>query len=327
MTVVIILDSLLYNCPVVDSFLPFVFEWLWILSVSLQFLFNRWLFLLFAGFEIEEFSNKMAISFSECQRQIILSQKTDRIRASVLNIRSHSFLFCLLISSYLSLMLSCTVPKFHLVPLDFTWFYCALWSAFGLLRISSFTLSLYSVCPRHHSLWHSLSSYGCSLTLTLTTSIGIWHAAGVTKSWSSVVSLSCSCRISLICRQLPLSSLCHLFWTLTLVVVDSSSFTIEEFVHKMAISWKNVELNRTIILTLQDRMICPSVVLFCSDSWIFCLLISTSLSLLHSPRHNSRRHSLFMRVLSHSDTHHLSGIYGRVRVPRKTWAVLQLTGV
>ena len=42
-----------------------------------------------------------------------------------------------------------------------------------------------------------LSSCGCSLTLTLTTSIGIWHGAGATKSWSSVLSLSCSCRISL----------------------------------------------------------------------------------------------------------------------------------
>ena len=42
-----------------------------------------------------------------------------------------------------------------------------------------------------------LSSCGCSLTLTLTTSIGIWHDAGATKSWSSLVSLSCSYRIYL----------------------------------------------------------------------------------------------------------------------------------
>ena len=42
-----------------------------------------------------------------------------------------------------------------------------------------------------------LSSCGCSLTLTLTTSIGVLQDAGDTKSWSSVVSLSCACRISL----------------------------------------------------------------------------------------------------------------------------------
>ena len=46
-----------------------------------------------------------------------------------------------------------------------------------------------------------LSSCGCSLTLTLTTSIGIWHDAGATKCWSSVVSLSCSSRISLYMRS------------------------------------------------------------------------------------------------------------------------------
>ena len=46
-----------------------------------------------------------------------------------------------------------------------------------------------------------LSSCGCSLTLTLTTSVGIWHGAGATKSWSSFVSLSCSCRIYLCIRS------------------------------------------------------------------------------------------------------------------------------
>ena len=61
-------------------------------------------------FKIEEFPKKMAISLSEFQREIILSQKTDRIRASVLDIWSHSFLFCLLISSSLPLMNSSKVP-------------------------------------------------------------------------------------------------------------------------------------------------------------------------------------------------------------------------
>ena len=51
-------------------------------------------------------------------------------------------------------------------------------------------------------------------------------------------------------------------------------------------------------------MICPSVMIICSDCWIFCLFICTLLSLFHSPRYDSRRCSLLMRVLSHSDTHH-----------------------
>ena len=42
-----------------------------------------------------------------------------------------------------------------------------------------------------------LSQCWCSLTLTLTTSMSTWDGAGATKSWSSVVSLSCSCGISL----------------------------------------------------------------------------------------------------------------------------------
>ena len=43
----------------------------------------------------------------------------------------------------------------------------------------------------------SLAECGCSLTLPLTTSIGIWHGAGATKSWPSVLSLICSWRIFL----------------------------------------------------------------------------------------------------------------------------------
>ena len=56
--------------------------------------------------------------------------------------------------------------------------------------------------------------------------------------------------------------------------------------------WIIIELSRRIILSLQDGMICPSVVIIGSDSWIFCLFICTTLSLFHSPRHESRRRSL-----------------------------------
>ena len=109
MTVVIILDSLLYNCPVVDSFLSLVFDWLWIRSVSLQLLFNRWLFLLIVGSKLKNSLRKWQ-SPPHPSRDIIVSQKSDTIRASILNIWSHSFVVCLLISSSLSIMLSCIVP-------------------------------------------------------------------------------------------------------------------------------------------------------------------------------------------------------------------------
>ena len=211
------LDSLLYNCPVLDCFPSVISSRLTMNSVCfsptpvqlLTVLVDCW-------FEIEEFFNKLAISSSEFQRQIIFSQKTDGIRASVLNIWSHSFLFSLLISSSLSLMLSCAVPNLHLVPLGST-------ALFGrpsasLEFLHSLSLSMRSVQDTTPE--GVLSSCGYSLTLTLTTSVGTWYGAGVmkgvtshaahkgilrsagaTKSRSSVVLLSYSCRISLYIRS------------------------------------------------------------------------------------------------------------------------------
>ena len=67
------------------------------------------------------------------------------------------------------------------------------------------------------------------------------------------------------------------------------------------------------------------------SGYSFNLSHSGSLYLLYlslfCPRLNSKRCSLLMLVLSHSDTHHPSGVYGRVRVSRKEWSVPQLTGV
>ena len=139
-----------------------------------------------------------------------------------------------------------------------------------------------------------------------------------TKCSSLVVQLPCSRRISLICRRQPLKSvyfsvsLCE-SW---LYLFSVHRLKLKNSPTKWQSPWGIVEWNRRIILPLQDDMICPSVVIMGSDSWIFCLLICTPLSLFHSPRHDSRRRSLLMLVLSHSDTHHLSGVYGRVRVPR-----------
>ena len=93
---------------------------------------------------------------------------------------------------------------------------------------------------------------------------------------------------------------------LTLVVVDSSWFKIEEFLHKMAISLKNCRVeqkNHSLMARWHDL---PSVVIICSDFWIFWLFIWTPLFLFHSLRHQSRRHSLQVRVLSHSDTDYLN---------------------
>ena len=85
------------------------------------------------------------------------------------------------------------------------WFHCAFWSAFGLLR-----KFLHSVTPPHYACCIPLCSVqdttpegvlcscGCSLTLALTTSTGVCHSAVATKSWFSVVSMSCSWQISLL---------------------------------------------------------------------------------------------------------------------------------
>ena len=105
-------------------------------------------------------------------------------------------------------MLSCTVPNFHLVPLS---------SLVGLRPPSDFFIhSLFTCSVQDTTPCSVLSSCGCSLPLTLATSIGTWHSAGATKgvtrpaaqrgiwhdagatiSWSSLVSWSCSCWISL----------------------------------------------------------------------------------------------------------------------------------
>ena len=118
-----------------------------------------------------------------------------------------------------------------------------------------------------------------------------------------------------------------------IIFVTDQKVAQPSFLHKMAISLKNVELNRRLILSFQDDMICPSVVIICSGSWILYLIICASLSLLTSciapfgrpstsveflhslipphyacccPRHNTLWRSLLMLVLSHSDPHYLN---------------------
>ena len=66
--------------------------------------------------------------------------------------------------------------------------------------------------------------------------------------------------------------------------------------------WTTVQLNRRIILPLRVALIQCSVLIINYKSWVVCLLICIPLSLFHNPPHNTRRRSLLMRVLSHSDT-------------------------
>ena len=117
-----------------------------------------------------------------------------------------------------------------------------------------------------------------------------------------------------------------LFLTLTLVVLDSS-FKIEEFLQKMAISLKSRPVeqeNHSFLANWPDwALICQdlrrlfavlSVHLCISVSlprfpWFHCALSrfpSFSHSACYCPRYNSLGLSLLMRVLSHSDTHHLN---------------------
>ena len=151
-----------------------------------------------------------------------------------------------------------------------------------------------------------LSSCGCSLTLTLTISTGIWHSAGVTKSWFLALQLSCSCRISWCVVNCFWIFSGPLFgrWLWSLLIRRRSQWKNSST--KWQSPWRIVEANRKIILFWQDDMVCPSVMIICSDSWILRLFICTRLSLFHSPRHDPRGRSLLMLVLSHSDTHHLN---------------------
>ena len=146
-----------------------------------------------------------------------------------------------------------------------------------------------------------LSWCWCSLTLTLTTSMGIWqgagatrgvtsptahrgkwHGAGVTKSWFLVLQLFCSCRISLMCRQLPPNSLWSFVRMLTLVVVQSLWLEIEELLSNLVISlenWRVEPNNHSFLITWPDWARCSQHFL---DSRLFCLFIGAPLSLFLS---------------------------------------------
>ena len=117
--------------------------------------------------KIEEFFNQMAISLSEFQRRILLSEKTDLLQCLSSDFKITLFRFrCRLISSALSLMLNSRVPK---VPL-----YCP--TPFGRLSASlefrhTLVPPLYPCYISIHSVENTISEgvlslCGCFLTLT-----------------------------------------------------------------------------------------------------------------------------------------------------------------
>ena len=108
----------------------------------------------------------------------------------------------------------------------------------------------------------------------------------------------CGCHEILIQRSfnvLFLTRFCHFRWTSSSFSFAATISHMEEFFHKMPISLEN--WNESAFFQWLSRQFSPSA------QALFCLVYSSlHLCLFVSPRHNSRRHYLFMRVLSHLDT-------------------------
>ena len=160
--------------------------------------------------------------------------------------------------------------------------------------------------------------------------------------------------ISLICRQLLLYCLflCCSVRIVTLVVF-ASSFKIDEFLHKMAISFsdlKDEKQNQSFLANWTDCARSSHYLLWLEGSLSAHLTLgstepcgrpSASLEFLHSlipphytccislccsPRHNIRRRSLSMLVPRKKWTvPQLTGVYGMVRVPRNLDSTLLLS--
>ena len=116
MRVLIILDSLLYNCHVVDSFLSFLSHWLRILSVPLQLLFNRWLFLLTVDLKLKNCSKKCNLFLRTSETN---HSSSDNWHDSCLS-------FEYLITLYPVLSVHLFISGFHAQLHCSSWFHCAL---------------------------------------------------------------------------------------------------------------------------------------------------------------------------------------------------------
>ena len=152
------------------------------------------------SFKIEELLHKMAISFSELK--VEQHNHSFLARWHDLPISSDPLLWFLSILS-VHPCLSPTVPLRPLVGLRPASKFASFSHSFSFILSFRLTMPAVSLpaAVQNTTPEGVLSLCGCSLAVTLTTSIGIWHGAGATKSWSSVVSLSCSWRISLCIRS------------------------------------------------------------------------------------------------------------------------------
>ena len=123
-----------------------------------------------------------------------------------------------------------------------------------------------------------LSWCWCSLTLAITTHMGLWDGAGATRSWFLVLQLSYFCRISSMLGEVPLSPLRSFVRTLSLIVMYLSWFTIDRFFHKITIfmsSWRVERKNHCFLVNWLSWALCYQS-LFRLDDNLFvdlCILV------------------------------------------------------
>ena len=215
----------------------------------------------------------------ELNRIIILYLLTELIERSVLSICDDSWVFCLFICASLSLFHRSTARFGR--PSGSPYFLHSLTLPHYVFRIS--LRSVQDTTPEG-----VLSSCGCPLTLTLNTSIGIWHGAGATKSWSSVLSMFCSWLISVNFLFVLSLGRCVANWSIP--PPNGNLFGKLKWI--IILSRKVTRFSRHFSAAAQ------AVCYLAYSSLHLCLSVS--------PRHNFRRRSLSMLVLSHSDTHYLN---------------------
>ena len=153
-------------------------------------------------------------------------------------------------------------------------------------------------------IWHGADA--TKIVNSLAAHRSIWHDAGETKSWFSVLSMFCSWMGSVTFGQLPVNSLSR---PLSRKLKNCS--TKWQFLRKTEVNyhssnekWLDLAVSSQHLLRLFTVLSVHLSSLSLEFTPLLCLL---QLCLSVSPRHNSRRRSLFMRVLFHSDTHHLNG--------------------
>ena len=148
--------------------------------------------------------------------------------------------------------------------------------------------------------------------------------------------LSCSCRNSSICHQLPLKSLYFSIrlcegWLWLFLRRRSKLNNSSRKWQSPAKNWIVEQLNRIIILSLSIELIECWVLIICCDTWIICLFISLLVPLrplvgLRPPsKIPSFSHSVSLCLIL-SKTQHLVAFSLLMLVPGNAWPVPQPTG-